>query len=220
MKKAASPHPSPKTFLKRFLLARTETQTTKQERHRSTGEGVFEKTPSPGPLPQKLFKIFSCWRKIETRAAKQKSHRFTGEGLFRKKLPPRTPSPKTFEVFCWCVAPVSLSPGGRLIASCHFAVRRNIICFPGKQISPAPRGFHLSASADKFHCVRHHAARPAPPQKLFKNFFLLAQAKTKTAKSDFPAHFHFAIRRKFICFRGKQVSSASCGSHLSAVADK
>ena len=49
---------------------------------------------------------------------------------------------------------------------------------------------------------------PDPSSKTFQVFFLLARTETGAAKSDFPAYFHFAVRRKFICFRGKQISSA------------
>ena len=61
---------------------------------------------------------------------------------------------------------------------------------------------------------------PDPSSKTFQVFFLLAQTKTKTAKSDFPAYFYFAVWRNFICFRGKQISSAIRGYHLSAFVDR
>ena len=45
---------------------------------------------------------------------------------------------------------------------------------------------------------------PDPSPKTFRLFSWLAQAKTKTAKSGFPAYFHFTVRRNFICFRGNR----------------
>ena len=78
-----------------------------------------------------------------------------------KKRPPPVPYPKNFSAVF--IASANESKDGKVgfPAHFHFAVRRKFICSRGKQISSAIRGFHLSASADKFHCMRHHAARPA-----------------------------------------------------------
>ena len=129
---------------------------------------------------------------------------FTGEGLFRKKLPPRAPPQKLFGCFLGWRGPKQGQQN---------QIFRLIFISPSGDISSVSGG-------NRYHRVRQPSRAPYPSPKTFQVFFLLAQTKTKTAKSDFPAYFHFAVRRNIICFRGKQISSAIRGFHLSASENK